>query len=100
MKIIVWGCWIAQMKRLDAMITTQKISTFCNVPLLKKSRTTPKNYNFFKNDRFGVFFPDFLSNGTVLRVGVSCVVTMAALSTTDFSISQSDHIIVRVIIRN
>ena len=24
MKIVVWGCLIAQMKRLDALITTQK----------------------------------------------------------------------------
>ena len=41
MKIIVWGCLIAQMKRLDALITTQKTSTLCNVPLLKKSRKSP-----------------------------------------------------------
>ena len=55
-KIIVWGCLIAQMKRLDALITMQKTLTLCNVPLLKKSRKTPKNYIFFKNDRFWWFF--------------------------------------------
>ena len=56
MKIIIRGCLVAQMKRLDALITTQKTSTLCNVPLLKKSRKTPKKYNFFKNYRFWWFF--------------------------------------------
>ena len=64
MKIIVWGCLIAQMKRLDALITTQKTLTLCNVPLLKKSRKTPKKYNFFTNDRFWWFFLIF--SATVL----------------------------------
>ena len=36
MKIIVWGCLIAQMKRFDALITTQKTPALCEVPFLKK----------------------------------------------------------------
>ena len=37
MKIIVWGCLIAQMKRYDALITTQKTPALCKVPFWKKS---------------------------------------------------------------
>ena len=65
MKIIIWACLIAQMKRLYALITTQKTSTLCNVPLLKQSRKLPKNY-FFSKITVLVVFPDFFSNGAVL----------------------------------
>ena len=56
MKIIGLGCLMAQMKRHDTLIATQKTLTLCDVRLLKKSRKTPKNYYFSKNDHFGGFF--------------------------------------------
>ena len=53
----------------DALITTQKTSTLCNVSLLKNSRKTTNNENFFlKNYRFWVVFLCFLRNGTLERV--------------------------------
>ena len=38
LKIIVLGCLIAQMKRFDALIKTQKTPALCKVPFWKKSR--------------------------------------------------------------
>ena len=55
MKIIIWECLITQMKSQDALIATQKTSTLCNVPLLKKSRRNPKNGNIDKNDNLKNF---------------------------------------------
>ena len=52
MKILLRGCLIAQMKRQDALITTQKTSTLCDVPLLNKSRKTPENDHLKKNGNF------------------------------------------------
>ena len=34
LKILVWGCLIAQMKRFDALITTQKTPALREVPFL------------------------------------------------------------------
>ena len=55
MKIIVWGCLIAQMKRLDALVTTQKTPTLKTVPLLKKSGKTTKKRSFLKKMFYGGF---------------------------------------------
>ena len=63
MKIIVWGCLIAQMKRFDALITTQKTPALCEVPFLKKSRKTAKKWSFLKNGHFGRFFLIFSEMG-------------------------------------
>ena len=52
MKIIVWGFLISQMKRFDALITTQKTPAFCKVPFLRKLRKTAKNWSFLKNGHF------------------------------------------------
>ena len=52
MIIIVWGCLIAQTKRIDALVTTQKPPTLLNVPLLRKSGNTIKNRNFWNNGNF------------------------------------------------
>ena len=61
MKIIVWGCLIAQMNRFDALITTQKPPALCKVPFLKKSRKIAQNDNFKKNTIFFLsLFLDFL----------------------------------------
>ena len=54
-KIIVRGCLIAQMKRLDALITSQKTSTLCNIPLLKSLEKPPKITIFPKITLFGIF---------------------------------------------
>ena len=40
MKIIVWGSLIAEMKRFDALITTQKKTSALQSPILEK---IPKN---------------------------------------------------------
>ena len=55
-KIIVWGCLIAQMKRFDALITTRKTPVLCKVPFRKKSRKNAQNYNFSKITIFCSFF--------------------------------------------
>ena len=55
MKIIVWGCLIAQMKRFDALITTQKTPALWEVPFRKKSRKTAQNDHFSKMTIFGSF---------------------------------------------
>ena len=46
MKIIVQGCLIAQMKRFDALITTQKKPRSLQSPIPEKSRKTAKNDHF------------------------------------------------------
>ena len=56
MKIIRLWCLIAQMKRQDTLIATQKTSTLSDVPLLKKSRKIPQNGHFWKNGHFWEFF--------------------------------------------
>ena len=55
MKIIVWGCLIAQMKRFDALITTQKTPALCEVPFWKKSRKIAQNDHFSKMKLFAIF---------------------------------------------
>ena len=55
MKIIVGGCLIAQMKRFDALITTQKTPALCKVTFWKKSRKNPKHYNLKKIPFLGGF---------------------------------------------
>ena len=67
MKIIVWGCLIAQMKRFDALITTQKTPALCEVPFWKKSRKIAQNDNFSKITIFFFlfFFLIFLINWTL-----------------------------------
>ena len=48
MKIILWGCLIAQMKRFDALITTQKKPQLSARPhFLKNQEKAPKNGHFF-----------------------------------------------------
>ena len=69
MKIIVWGCLIAQMKRFDALITTQKTPALCEVPFLKKSRKTAKKWSFLKNGHFGRFFLIFSKMGLCRALG-------------------------------
>ena len=44
------------MKRQDALIATQKTLTLSDVPLLKKSRKTPKSDHFSKKYKFLGFF--------------------------------------------
>ena len=69
MKIIVQGCSIAQMKRFDALITTQKTPALCEVPFLKKSRKTTKKWSFLKNCHFGQFFLIFSKMGLRRELG-------------------------------
>ena len=72
MKIIVWGCLIAQMKHLDPLVTTQK-----KLQLLKMYRcVTTKNGLFEKNCYILGVFLIFFSNGTLQRVEVFCVVIL------------------------
>ena len=77
-KTIVWGCLIAQMKRLDALITMHKTWTPCNVPLLKKSRKIPKNYIFFKTIVIGSFSWFFQQRYSFKSWIFFCVVTIAS----------------------
>ena len=56
MKIIIWGCLIAQMKRFDALITTQKTPVLCNVPFWKNTRKIAQNDHFSKITIFLRFF--------------------------------------------
>ena len=58
MKIIVWGCLIAQMKCFDALITTQKTQALCEKMVI------------FEKWSFWVIFLDFFRNGTSQRAGV------------------------------
>ena len=78
-KIIVCGCLIAQMKRLDALVTMQKTPTLKTVPLLRKSGKTTKTVFFYTIVTF-VFFLDFFSNGTFQRVRFFCIVISASRS--------------------
>ena len=49
MKIIVWGCLIAQMKRFDALIATQKNPSSLQSPVSKKEeKKMPKITTFQK----------------------------------------------------
>ena len=77
MKIITWGCLIAQMKRFDALITTQKTPEICKLPFWKKSRKIAQNDHFSKMTIFFALFLDFLRNGTS-QAGVFCVVISAS----------------------
>ena len=43
MKVITLGCFTADMKQFDALITTQKTPALCEVPFLKKIRKNAKN---------------------------------------------------------
>ena len=52
MTIIVGGCLIAQMKRFDALITTQKTPALCEVPFWKKSKKIIQNDTLKKNTIF------------------------------------------------
>ena len=56
MKIIVLGRLIAQMKRFDALVTTQKTPALYKVPFWKKSRKIAQNNNFSKMTNFVRFF--------------------------------------------
>ena len=78
MKIIVLGRLIAQMKRFDALVTTQKTPALCEVPFLKKSRKTAKKWLFLKNGIFFAIFLYFFQNETSQRVGGFCVVISAS----------------------
>ena len=55
MKIIICGCLIDEMKRPDALVTTQKTPTLKTVPLLKKSEKPPKTVILEKNAIFSGF---------------------------------------------
>ena len=58
MKIIVQGCLIAQMKRFDALITTQKIPALCKVPFIKREKKKrPKKMVIHKSSNFWRLFP-------------------------------------------
>ena len=61
--MIVLGCLIAQMKRFDALITTQKTPALCEVPFWKKSRKIAQNYHFSKMTIFWRFFLIFKEMG-------------------------------------
>ena len=50
MKIIVWGCLIAEMKHFDALITTQKIPALWEVPFWKKSKKNVQNDTLRKKE--------------------------------------------------
>ena len=63
-KIVGMLILIAQKKRPDALNTMQKTPAICNVPFLKKSRKTSKNYLFWQKlqkrpifQGFSWFFP-------------------------------------------
>ena len=51
MKIIVWGCLIAQMKRFDVLITTQKNPSSLQGPISLKIKKRKKNNIFFKTSQ-------------------------------------------------
>ena len=56
MKIIISGCLIAQMKRLDALVTNKKNPNSSNCTVAEKIRKkTPKTVIFEKNVIFWVF---------------------------------------------
>ena len=70
---------IAEMKRFDALITTQKAPALCEVPFLKKSEKSNQKYIFFKNYIFLKVFVDF-RNGTLQRAQVFCVALTGILN--------------------
>ena len=72
MKIIICGCLIAQMKRMDALVATQKTPTLKTLLLLKKSVI------FEEKNLIICFSMDFFSNGTLQRVEVFCVIISAS----------------------
>ena len=69
MKIIIRGCLIAQMKRFDALITTQKTPAFCEAPFWKKSRKIAQNDHFSKMTIFLRFFLIFKEMGPRRELG-------------------------------
>ena len=82
MKIIVWGYLIAQIKRFDALITTQKTPALCKVPFKKKKsrKSAKKNGQFWKLvilGDFSWFFPkwDFAERWGFLRCN-QCIRTL------------------------
>ena len=79
MKIIVWGCLIAQMKHQDTLIATQKTSTFCNVPLLKKNQENPQKcfFSFSKITILGGFL-NFFMNSILQKVEIFCAAISAS----------------------
>ena len=62
------GCTDYNAKNLNSLQCT----------VAEKIKKNPQKIQFFQKLPFLVVFPDFFSNGTVLRVGVFCVVTSAS----------------------
>ena len=48
MKIIIWGCLIAQIQRLDALITMQKNFNSLQCAVAEKIKKNPKKLHFFQ----------------------------------------------------
>ena len=79
MKIIVWGCLIAQMKRFDALITTQKNPSSLQGPIsLKIKKKCKKNCHFWKMVILGNFSRFFSKMGLCRALGFFCVVISAS----------------------
>ena len=62
-KIIVWGCFIAQMKRFDALITMQKNPSSLRSPISLKIKKNLQKMVFFLKCHFGRFFWIFSKMG-------------------------------------
>ena len=77
-EIIGFWCLIAQMKRQNTLNSTQKTSTFSDVPLLKRSRKIQKNGNFWKNGHFWEFFLIFSATVKRTELRFFCVAISAS----------------------
>ena len=78
-KIIIHGCLIAQMKRLDALITMyKKCQLFKLYRCWENHEKNTKKCSFLKkNVSCGVFL-DFISNSTLQRVEFFCIIISAS----------------------
>ena len=69
MKIILCGCLIAQMKRFDALITTQKKPQLSARSYFLKNQEKAQKMAFLKNGHFGLFFLIFSKTGLCRALG-------------------------------
>ena len=63
MKIMLVGCLIAEMKRFDALITTQKNLSSLRSPISEKIKKNHEKWSFLKNGHFWRIFLIFSETG-------------------------------------